>query len=117
MRAAGQDLPLPEIDGGEYLIEALGAEGALGWATTDGMGNILPLPWSEISAFSTVTEVIAEPWEAQQLRAMSQAYVAGLRLGRDPLAVAPMDEGKANAKQAAMAKAMRARIRGRKSAR
>ncbi len=78
------------------------------------MGNILPLPWSEIAAFAAVTGAIAEPWEAQQLRAMSEAYVDGLRLGRDPVAVAPMDEGKEGAAQAAVAKAVRARIKGRK---
>ncbi|AFO91920.1 hypothetical protein PGA1_c22340 [Phaeobacter inhibens DSM 17395] len=64
----------------------------LGWCIFDPMGGARPIAWSEIRAFSSAAGLDLEPWEAQQLRAMSADYVSGLHLGSDPFVVSPAYE-------------------------
>lgn len=71
---------LPEVGDGAYLVTAFFAlnSGAL-------------LPWAEIDAYARMTGVISEAWEAELMRAMSVAYLEGLRAGEDPLAYSPLE--------------------------
>lgn len=75
--------PLPDVAGGEYMRDAFIA---LGMAR-DGV-----LPWAEIDAFARLTGGISDAWEAHTLRLMSAAYLDGLQLGEDPLAIPPMEQ-------------------------
>ncbi|MBY5976731.1 hypothetical protein KUV39_08735 [Phaeobacter italicus] len=65
------------------------AQEGLSWCQFDAMGNIKPVPWSEIAAFSQASGVELEPWEARQLREMSVSYVFGYIAGRNPMTVSP----------------------------
>ena len=49
----------------------------LGWHDSNGWGPI-PLPWSEIRAYSKCMRELNEPWEFEAIRRMSVAYCAGL---------------------------------------
>jgi hypothetical protein len=53
------------------------------------MGGIRPVSWQEIASFSQMAGFDLEPWEAQQIRAMSVAFVAGHDLGQEPMKVSP----------------------------
>lgn len=81
-------VPLPEVDAGRYLLSALIKMGPVrpmpmgGWRAAD---------WPEIYAFARSTGRIAEPWEADALYDMAQAYVVGLSEGENPLSIAPID--------------------------
>lgn len=74
--------PLPNVDGGEYMRDAFLALGM----SRDGV-----LSWQEIDAYARLTGDIGDPWEAHTIRAMSLAYLDGLRLGEDPLAIPPIE--------------------------
>lgn len=84
----GLDLSLPDISGGEYLLDLMAPEG-LGWCSYDQMGGAEPVSWSEICSFSREAGLDLEPWESRQLRAMSVAYIAGLARGKEPMKVSP----------------------------
>lgn len=53
-----------------------------------GLG-IQPLSWLEIQSYSEATEGIQTKVEKRLMRSMSQAYIRGLDLGKDALAIAP----------------------------
>ncbi|WP_425070640.1 hypothetical protein [Sagittula sp. S175] len=82
-------LPLPPIpDGGGYLIDALLA---LGPTRSEPMGGARPTDWPEIAPFMQATRRITEPWEAEVLRDMCEAFCAGLSAGESPFADYPWD--------------------------
>ncbi len=86
----GIDLNLPKLGRVAYFLEFLGPSG-VGWFQNSGLG-IEPLSWSEILNFSQATGTKLEPWEAEQIRACSVAYVSGYRRGQRPMAVSPAFE-------------------------
>lgn len=57
------------------------------------MGGWTPLPYVEMRAYGEATGRLSTPWEYETLRAMSEAYVAGLVEGRDLLSIPPMERG------------------------
>lgn len=73
---------LPEITRGQYIRDAF---------LSIGMASQGPLSWGEIHAYAALTGELSEPWEAHLIRAMSIEYLAGLELGKDPLAIPPYD--------------------------
>lgn len=80
-------LDLPELDAGEYLVDAMFR---LSPARQTGMGEV-PSGWPEIDAFARQTGRISEPWEAETLFAMCRAYTTERAAGADPTEVAPVD--------------------------
>lgn len=76
---------LPDIpDGGDIYVTAFEA---LGRNVGYGFGPVA-LPYQEIAA--------GAPWADERdrhlIRSMSQAYISGIKLGTDPLAIPPMDQ-------------------------
>lgn len=90
-RDRGQPLDLPDVTGGGYLVEALMR---LGPVRQDGFGE-RPVDWPEIDAFARQTARIAEPWEAEVLFDMAAGWCAARREGEDTLAMAPVDQDRA----------------------
>lgn len=80
-----REAPLPDVDGGEYVRDSFIALGMAGEGA---------LSWQEIDAYARLTGEIGDPWEAHVIRAMSIAYLDGMRLGEDPLAIPPIEQGK-----------------------
>ena len=85
--ATGQAPELPPLQSGQYLVDAL-AE--LRFADSF-QGGLRSVSWTEIKAYGELTEAISEPWEARMLKGMSEAYVTGRSLGKQPLAKPPWD--------------------------
>ena len=86
LRRRGEPVPLPELDGGEYLVEAMLR---LGPMRQTGFG-LRPADWTEIDAFVRLTQRVSEPWEAEALFEMCAGYCAAYEAGEDLLAEAPM---------------------------
>lgn len=82
---AGGEPDLPDIEAGDYLVEAFAELGMVS-ATADGM---LPIQWSEIEAFARVERL--RPDEAKLMRTMSVAYLDGRDAGMSPLGKSPME--------------------------
>ncbi|MEX0301950.1 MAG: hypothetical protein AB3N24_05955 [Leisingera sp.] len=57
----------------------------------DPMAGAVALEWVDIQAFNALTGALSEPWEAQTLRHMSQAYERGLREGADAFSIMPSE--------------------------
>ena len=55
-----------------------------------------PLPWSEIKAWSELTDTPLAPWEAQMIRRASSAYVGELSAEND---VSPWRDTRAGKRQ------------------
>lgn len=85
-RRLRQPLGLPELDGGEYLIDAMFR---LGPIRADGMG-LRPADWPEIDAFARLTRRLSAPWEFEALFDMCAGYFAAHEAGQDPLAMSPV---------------------------
>lgn len=85
----GIDLGLPDLSGIEYLLDMLGP-GGVGWYRPAGVGSIVPIDWAEIDAFSRLAGHDLEPWEAEQIRLCSAAYVAEYHRGCEPMKVSPV---------------------------
>ncbi|MEH6775538.1 MAG: hypothetical protein V7668_16560 [Cereibacter changlensis] len=97
-RRLREPLGLPELDGGQYLVDAMFR---LGPTRSAGMGEA-PADWPEIDAFARATGRISEPWEAEALFDMCRAYHAAREAGTDPLAMSPAEiEAEAAAEAAA----------------
>lgn len=79
---------LPNIEGGEYLLEALHEAGT--FDTTES-GSPVPLKWQEIAAFAQLTGSIDEPFEAKTIMDLSKAYVQGHAIGLQSNGIAPFD--------------------------
>lgn len=85
MRAAGQEPALPPLDAGEHIVGHLFDAGPV---LHTGMGPV-PLSWSELATWQSVTGVALTPWEAQTMRRLSAEYIAAQQAGEDPLSPAP----------------------------
>lgn len=98
-RRLREPLGLPELDGGQYLVDAMFR---LGPTRSTGLGEA-PADWPEIDAFARATGRISEPWEAEALFDMCRAYHAAREAGTDPLAMSPAEiEAEAAAEAAAI---------------
>lgn len=73
------------IEAGGYMLEAFVASGMVSVLSFD----VAPLSWPEVEAFARLDGLNHD--EAALLRRMSEAYVSGLRLGEDALAIAPWE--------------------------
>lgn len=82
-----EPLGLPELDEGEYLIEAMFR---LVPTRNNGM-SVSPTDWSEIEAFAQLTGRISEPWEAEVLFDMCRGYHEARIAGEAPLAMPPVE--------------------------
>lgn len=78
--------PLPPLASGGYLYNAFREAGMVSM----GFGQ-MPLTWAEIDAYARLTGEITTPFEARMLRAMSQAYLSGLRAGEDEFSIPPWE--------------------------
>lgn len=87
LREAGRPIPTVDVGSGEYLMEALFRAGPC----TSGMNGPVPLTWLEVWAYGQATGGVAEPWEHEMLIDMSRAYLEGLSLGKDVLAIPPIE--------------------------
>lgn len=86
---------MPPLEAEEYLFRVFLEIGlvshvgrGMGESQTDGM---IPLLWSEISAFGQLNWGIAG-WEASALRDMSREYIRGIMLGTNPLGIPPWED-------------------------
>lgn len=73
---------------GLYLLTALFDAGP----TKAGAASEVALEWADIWAFMCATEAISEPWEAQALRNLSNAYLDAKEAGKNPLCIPPIDQ-------------------------
>lgn len=78
---------LPELVGGEYLIDALLTAGP---TTSSGMGEG-PLDWLTIDAFARCTGDLTEQWELKALHRMSRIYLTEREAGKAMFRKAPVD--------------------------
>jgi hypothetical protein len=78
-------MPIPED--GAYLFEAFIEAGAV----SDTSNGPVALLWSEVKSFSDLFGGLVY-WEAKLLRDMSQEYIAGLYVGKDPLGIPPWQD-------------------------
>lgn len=88
LQRRGLPVPLPALDGGEYLVEAMLR---LGPMRQTGFG-LRPADWAEIDAFARLTGRVTEPWEAEVLFEMCAGYCAEYEAGEDLAADPPMGE-------------------------
>ena len=88
LTSSGAELPrFDDLDRPDLLA----AFGALGCVSPAGMGGFIPLPFAELRAYGQATGRLSTPWEYETIRAMSEAYLAGLAEGRDLLSIMPID--------------------------
>lgn len=92
MEKAKQDLDLPTIRAGEHYLVAFSE---MGRCSIGGMGGLIAMPWAEINAYSFGHPTIVDHSDRHILRDMSAAYVGGLTLGANALAISPMEREKA----------------------
>lgn len=83
-------LPLPEIEAGEYLIEAMIE---LEPIRSNGVGLVVP-DWQEILAFKDANELPLVAWENRLIRKMCKVYLSGFNSGKEALSIPPMERGK-----------------------
>jgi hypothetical protein len=83
MQIAGSDNPpMPEIRFGSHLIKWLWQFGPCNTDST-------PVSWAELAAWSTMTGNKPTRWEAETLRALSEAYAVQLQQSRNAMCPAP----------------------------
>jgi len=80
---------MPDIKGAEHILHHLNT---LGWCSSTGMG-ITALSFTEIKAYSDLTETPLNSDEVLLIRQMSQAYCSNVQT-KDPSANAPYSEAK-----------------------
>ena len=80
-----RQLEMPEMMGFQYLVQYLFEAGPVG---NNGFGPE-PLTWQEIEAWSRLTQVDLDAWEALTLRKLSSDYSAQLTQSSDPKCRAP----------------------------
>lgn len=80
-----RQLEMPERLGFEYLVHYLFEAGPVG---NNGFGPE-PLTWQEIEAWSRLTQVKLDAWEALTLRTLSDHYRSQLMRSADPKCRAP----------------------------
>lgn len=89
MQDTGEPNGLPEIEAGQYLIDAWMAAGP----TAPGAMGEVPLDWPAVVAFAQATGAISEPWEFQAVIDMSRGYVVAKTIGENALAIPPVKQG------------------------
>jgi hypothetical protein len=89
-RAEENGVQLPDLAAGRYLVDAMMT---LGPIRSTGMGQ-RPTDWPEIEAFARLTGRIAEPWEAEVLHAMCEAYAVEYAAGDQLLRLPPAEAHK-----------------------
>lgn len=82
-------LRYPNIEGGEFLIEALQQMGPFTYMQN---GELTSQSWAEITAFCSCSDLIETTREAQLLHGLSQEFCEGHRRGVNPLGIEPMAE-------------------------
>lgn len=75
IKTANLPVPVPVVD--HHLIEAMQSLGWVGASAT-------PLPAVEVKAWADGTGETLTPWEFETIRAMSRAFVAGMRAKEAP---------------------------------
>lgn len=86
----GEDPPLPELEAGDYLLEALFK---MRPTRTDGMGAERPVDWPVILAFAQGSQRVTEAWEIELLADMACAYIEGKVKGADVFSIMPLHQG------------------------
>ena len=86
----GKIPPLPELEAGEYLLNAMHDAGAF---TQSDMGGVASLTWLELGAYCNQTGELGEPWENKTVIELSREYVSGYNIGTNPLGIPPYDVG------------------------
>lgn len=98
---------MPDVGPFDYLWRAFQR---MGYARSTAMGQE-PWDWTNIQAFMGVSGLIDEPWEAELLHAMSQAYLGershGERLFAMPPIMQILDDDYADARVAGVANGIR----------
>lgn len=84
---AGGQPPFLHCSNGRHLVDALQDLGNYSVTET----GIAALTWAEIGAYANATGLISEAWEMQTVRAMSEAFVQGLREGEDVFSIPPAE--------------------------
>jgi hypothetical protein len=79
--------PMPELEAGEYLLDALKE---LGPIRSNGMGLGTP-DWQELVAFASANDLALQPWEFRLIRKMASAYLSGFNSGKEPLSIPPIE--------------------------
>lgn len=87
-RAAGLPVPFMQVGAGAYLWDALFEAGPI---KRTGMGDTMPLEWVDLVAYSEGSGTVSPGEELRILRAMSRAFLDGLRAGENPLSKDPRD--------------------------
>lgn len=85
---AGREPPLPKIEAGQYLVDAMLT---LGPIRSMPMGGVRATDWPEIWPFMQATKAVTETWEVEALHAMCGAFAKGLETGKNPFAKSPME--------------------------
>lgn len=63
------------------------------------MNGVIPLSWSELTAWMTATQRELDIWETSQIMAMSKAYVSERIAGEDPSMLDPITKAIADEKE------------------
>lgn len=77
---------MPDIEGGEYLVN-LALE--IGPSKVAGMGGVVGIDEIDLAAWQANSGIRLTAWEAQTIRALSQAYASGCMDSRDARSPAP----------------------------
>ncbi len=88
MEKQGKPFGLPELEAGQYLVDALTDAG---FTVFDAMGE-RPLSWQDLDAYARCSGGFWEHWELRALRSMSLAYLSAKQAGADPLAIPPCED-------------------------
>lgn len=80
-------LPLVELEAGDYLLDLLQQ---LGPIRSAGMGLTTP-DWQEVVAFASASCLELEPWEYRLIRRMCAGYLREFNAGREPLSMPPIE--------------------------
>lgn len=71
---------MPDLEGFSYLVEYINL---LGHAVSNGNG-FNPISYQEIKAWTELTGIELNGWEAETLHDLSISYIVGYNAGRDP---------------------------------
>lgn len=85
MDEESNSLKLPEIEGGDHMVNHLTEAGI---CLSNGMG-LMPLTWQEIDSWLSVTGLELTTWEKLTLKELSEAYVNEYSLSSDKTRPAP----------------------------
>lgn len=83
----------------------------IGMTEAAGMG-VVPISWREIAAWSEMTGVVLDPWEARLLRQLSAAYVTEHSRAEDESRAAPWRAPRSRREIEAEAARLRAALLG-----